>query len=94
MTNGDIVKKIADSCWKVASKIRKEFGIYDAKVGIELVGDTYWMEFEVRGSSGNATYKTPVFKISDHLPEYAVEEYEDYCAKILNKLAELATEEY
>ena len=90
----DVVKKIADSCWKVASKIRKEFGIYDAKVGIELVGDTYWMKFRVEGLSGKVAYETPVFKEYDELPEWAPEDYEGFCTKVLKKMAELATEEY
>ena len=93
----DILKKIVDSCWRVASKIKKELGIYDAKVGLELRGDTYWMEFEVRGSSGKASYETPILKAHDvelgYLSEYDIEKYEGYCTRILNKLAELATEE-
>ena len=92
----DILKRIVATCLRVASRIKDEFGIYDADVDIELRDDTYWMEFEVSGSSGIATYKTPILKEPDVelLSEYDIERYENYCNKILSKLAELATEEY
>jgi len=94
-----LVERIKEVCNEEAREFIENKAVYEASIDIVLDDDTYCMIFTVYGTSGAVIYRTPIFKIGDDIyikgkENYIIDDYREYCSKILEEMSRLASEEY
>jgi len=100
MDEKEFMKQIENICNEVAREVVESGRADHAEVHMRLRGDDWIMVFKVSGSSGRVTYETPEFKAGDYdayirgKEEEIIDDYINYCANVLEDMAELASNEY
>jgi len=97
LKHDNFIDKIRRELQEVVKEYVKSGDIYDGNIQLYKMGDTWYLKFMAKGTSGEATYETPLCKDPDieiYRNKYQLEELKGYCAKIFEVLSDLVNESY